>query len=197
MMSNTTLKSVASIENRVHAAETVLKRQGLDTDAFIDTFHDLAHEQWVPRNGARLIARAWQDEGFKEFLLKDGVGAANSMGLSFPAHHRFFVVLENLPKVHNVICCSLCSCTAFSIIGLPPDWYKDLEYRARVVRESRSVLKEMGLELPQDTEIKVWDTTTDTRYMVMPLRPEYTKGWSEEQLIELITKESMIGVSIL
>jgi nitrile hydratase len=106
-------------------------------------------------------------------------------------------VLENTPNVHNVICCTLCSCTAFSIIGLPPDWYKDLEYRARVVRQSRTVLKEMGLDLPADMEIRVWDTTADTRYMVLPVRPEGTEGWSEEKLAGLVTKDAMIGVSRL
>ena len=190
-------KSLAPIESRVNAVQTVLQRNGLDTDNFIDTFKDLAFEEWLPQNGARLIARAWVDEEFKELLLKDGTTAAKSMGFSFPAHHRHFVVLENSAKVHNVICCTLCSCTAFSIIGLPPDWYKDLEYRARVVRQSRTVLKEMGLELPKDTEIKVWDTTTDTRYMVMPQRPSYTVGWDEEKLSNLVTKEAMIGVAVL
>ena len=119
------------------------------------------------------------------------------LGLSMPPHHRHLVVLENTPKVHNVICCTLCSCTAFSIIGLPPDWYKDLEYRARVVRQSRTVLKEMGLELPADMEIRVWDTTADTRYMVLPVRPAGTEGWSEEKLTGLVTKDAMIGVSRL
>jgi nitrile hydratase len=114
-----------------------------------------------------------------------------------PAHHRHLVALENTPAVHNVICCSLCSCTAFSIIGLPPDWYKDLDYRARVVRESRTVLGEMGLHLPAEIDIKVWDTTTDTRYMVIPMQPPQTVGWPEEKLIDVVTKESMIGVSRL
>ncbi len=190
-------KSLAPIRSRVDAVQTVLERNGLDTDSFIDTFNDLAVEQWLPRNGARLIARAWVNEEFKELLLQDGIAAAKSMGFNFPAHHRYFVVLENSEKVHNVICCTLCSCTAFSIIGLPPDWYKDLEYRARVVRESRTVLQEMGLDLPKETEIKVWDTTTDTRYMVMPQRPPNTMGWSEEKLSNLVTKEAMIGVAVL
>jgi nitrile hydratase len=114
-----------------------------------------------------------------------------------PPHHRHLVVLENTPEVHNVICCTLCSCTAFSIIGLPPDWYKDLEYRARIVRQSRTVLKEMGLDLPAEMEIRVWDTTADTRYMVLPVRPAGTEGWSEEKLAGLVTKDSMIGVSRL
>ena len=99
--------------------------------------------------------------------------------------------------MHNVICCTLCSCTAFTIIGLPPDWYKDLEYRARVVRESRTVLREMGLDLPPEVEIRVWDTTADTRYMVLPMQPPHTEGWSEEQLAGIVTRDSLIGVARL
>ena len=106
-------------------------------------------------------------------------------------------MLENTPTLQNVIVCTLCSCTAFSIIGLPPDWYKDLEYRARVVRQSRTVLKEMGLDLPESVDIRVWDTTADTRYMVLPIRPEHTKGWSEEELAKIVTKDAMIGVARL
>jgi nitrile hydratase len=151
----------------------------------------------VPENGARVVAKAWTDPAFRERLFANGREAVTELGLSMPPHHRHLVVLENTPKVHNVICCTLCSCTAFSIIGLPPDWYKDLEYRARVVRQSRTVLKEMGLDLPADMEIRVWDTTADTRYMVLPVRPEGTEGWSEEKLAGLVTKDAMIGVSRL
>ena len=114
-----------------------------------------------------------------------------------PAHHQHLVALENTPQVHNVICCTLCSCTAFTVIGLPPDWYKDLEYRARIVRQSRSVLKDMGLDLPASTEIRVWDTTTDTRYIVVPLRPPETEGWTQERLAGIVTRDAMIGVSRL
>ncbi|MEY3185018.1 MAG: Nitrile hydratase subunit alpha, partial [Pseudomonadota bacterium] len=114
-----------------------------------------------------------------------------------PPHHRHLVVLENTPTIQNVICCTLCSCTAFSIIGLPPDWYKDLEYRARVVRESRTVLREMGLDLPDSVEVRVWDTTADTRYMVLPLQPAHSQGWSEETLVALVSKDAMIGVARL
>jgi nitrile hydratase len=107
------------------------------------------------------------------------------------------VALENTATVHNVICCTLCSCTAFTVIGLPPDWYKDLNYRARIVRESRSVLREMGLDLPDTMELRVWDTTADTRYMVLPQRPVHTQGWSEAQLAAIISKDAMIGVTRL
>ena len=186
---------IASIEQRLDAIQTVLQRQGMQPAEFIDTFDELAHEHWVPANGAGLIARAWTDPAFKQLLLTDGMAAIREAGLSMPVHHRHFVVLENTLDIHNVICCTLCSCTAFTIIGLPPDWYKDLAYRSRVVREARTVLREMGLDLPAQTQIRVWDTTADTRYMVMPQRPPGTEGWSVEQLTSLISKDALIGVA--
>jgi len=163
----------------------------------VEELKHLAEEQWVPQNGARVVAKAWVDPDFRRRLLANGRTAVAELGLSMPKHHRHLVVLENTPTVQNVICCSLCSCTAFTIIGLPPDWYKDLDYRARAVRESRTVLREMGLDLPPEIEIRVWDTTADTRYMVLPLQPQATVGWPEERLVDIVTKESMIGVARL
>ena len=189
--------TVASIEQRLDSIQTVLEQHGMEPEKFIDTFHDLANEHWLPENGARLVARAWSDPEFKQRLLGDGTAAIQEMGLSMPPHHRHFVVLENTADIHNVICCTLCSCTTFTIIGLPPDWYKDLEYRARVVRESRTVLKEMGLDLPQHMQIRVWDTTADTRYMVLPERPAGTEGLTTEQLAALVNKDALIGVARL
>ena len=189
--------AIASIEQRLDSIQTVLEQHGMEPEKFIDTFHDLANEHWLPENGARLVARAWSDPEFKQRLLGDGTTAIQEMGLSMPPHHRHFVVLENTADIHNVICCTLCSCTAFTIIGLPPDWYKDLEYRARVVRESRTVLKEMGLDLPQHMQIRVWDTTADTRYMVLPERPAGTEGLTTEQLAALVNKDALIGVARL
>lgn len=186
---------IASIEQRLDAIQTVLQRQGMQPAEFIDTFDELAHEHWVPANGAGLIARAWTDPAFKQLLLSNGMAAIREAGLSMPPHHRHFVVLENTADIHNVICCTLCSCTAFTIIGLPPDWYKDLAYRSRVVREARTVLREMGLDLPAKMQIRVWDTTADTRYMVMPQRPAGTDGLSIEQLTALISKDALIGVA--
>ena len=186
---------VASIEQRLDAIQTVLHQHGMQPAEFIDTFDELAHEQWVPANGAGLIARAWTDPAFKQLLLSDGMAAIREAGLSMPPHHRHFVVLENTADIHNVICCTLCSCTAFTIIGLPPDWYKELAYRSRVVREARTVLREMGLDLPAKMQIRVWDTTADTRYMVMPQRPAGTEGLSIEQLTALISKDALIGVA--
>jgi nitrile hydratase subunit alpha len=130
-------------------------------------------------------------------MLANGKMAAEEMGFEFPSHHRHLVVLENTPDVHNVIVCTLCSCTAYTIIGAAPDWYKDIDYRARVVRESRTVLREMGLNLLPTTEIRVWDTTADHRYMVLPMQPPATIGWSEEKLAKIVTQDSMIGVSRL
>lgn len=186
---------IASIEQRLDAIQTVLQGQGMQPAEFIETFDELAHEHWVPANGAGLVARAWTDPAFKQLLLKDGMAAIREAGLSMPPHHRHFVVLENTADIHNVICCTLCSCTAFTIIGLPPDWYKELAYRSRVVREARTVLREMGLDLPAPTQIRVWDTTADTRYMVMPQRPAGTDGLSIEQLTALISKDALIGVA--
>lgn len=190
-------KTNASVEQRVDAIQAAFDERGMKPGEFIEEFRRLAEEQWVPENGARVVAKAWIDLAFRQRLLANGHDAVTELGLTMPAHHRHLVVLENTPTVHNVICCTLCSCTAFSIIGLPPDWYKDLEYRARVVRQSRTVLKEMGLVLPPEIEIRVWDTTADTRYMVLPVRPVGTADWSEEKLAKLVTKDAMIGVSRL
>jgi nitrile hydratase subunit alpha len=188
---------VASVEQRVDAIQAVLRERGLQPDEFIVQADHLVEEKWVPENGARVVAKAWTDPAFRERLLADGRAAVAELGFEMPRHHRHLVVLENTVAVHNVICCTLCSCTAFTIIGLPPDWYKDLEYRARVVRQSRTVLREMGLDLPAEVEIRVWDTTADTRYMVLPLRPAHTAGWSEDALAAIVTRDALIGVARL
>lgn len=187
----------ASVEQRIDAVQAVMDARGMDPAAAIEKGYHLAEEEWVPRNGARIVAKAWTDPAFRERLLADGKAAAAELGFGMPPHHRHLVALENTPSLHNVIVCTLCSCTAFTIIGLPPDWYKDLDYRARAVRESRTVLKEMGLDLPASTEIRVWDTTADTRYMVIPAQPPETIGWPEDRLVEIVTKDSMIGVARL
>ena len=190
-------QNTATVEQRVDAIQAAFEERGMKPAEFIDEFVHTAEEKWIPENGARVVAKAWADPAFKARLLANGREAVAELGLSMPPHHRHLVVLENTPSLQNVICCTLCSCTAFSIIGLPPDWYKDLEYRARVVRQSRTVLKEMGLDLPPSIDIRVWDTTADTRYMVLPVRPAGTEGWSEEKLAGLVTKDAMIGVARL
>ena len=189
--------AIAPVERRLDAIESVFRERGLQPDEFIDEVMHLAEEQWVPRQGARVVAKAWSDPAFRQRLLANGRDAVGELGIAMPRHHRQLVALENTATVHNVICCTLCSCTAFTVIGLPPDWYKDLEYRARVVRESRTVLGEMGLELPAEIEIRVWDTTADTRYMVLPARPDGTAGWSEDRLAAIVTRDSLIGVARL
>jgi nitrile hydratase len=187
----------ASVEERVEAIQAALDERGLKASEAVEELGPKAQEEWVPRNGAKVVARAWVDPDFRKRLLANGRDAALEMGFPMPKHHRHLVVLENTPKVQNVICCTLCSCTAFTLIGLPPDWYKDLQYRSRVVRESRTVLKEMGLELASDVEVRVWDTTADTRYMVLPERPAHTQGWTEAQLAGIVTRDSLIGVARL
>ena len=187
----------APIEQRLAAVAGALDERGLTAGGVVAELEHLAQEEWLPRNGARVVARAWVDPAFRTRLLADGRAAVAELGLSMPRHHRHLVVLENTATVQNVICCTLCSCTAFTIVGLPPDWYKELEYRARVVRQSRTVLREMGLDLPPEVEIRVWDTTADTRYMVLPERPAGTDGWSEDRLAGLVSRDSMIGVARL
>jgi len=191
------VKRTAPVEARVDAIQAALEERGLADPAAIGDLAHKAQEEWVPRNGARVVARAWTDPAFKARLLANGREAVAELGLAMPAHHRHLVVLENTPKVQNVICCTLCSCTAFTIIGLPPDWYKDLAYRSRVVRESRTVLREMGLDLAPGVEVRVWDTTADTRYMVLPEQPAHTIGWPEEKLAAIVTRDSLIGVARL
>ncbi|MEY4267382.1 MAG: Nitrile hydratase subunit alpha [Pseudomonadota bacterium] len=188
---------VAPVERRTAAIKEAFRARGLEPDEFIDAQKVLIKDHWDPSNGAKVVAKTWTDAAFRQRLLTNGRAAVMELGIPMPAHHQHLVALENSAHVHNVICCTLCSCTAFTVIGLPPDWYKDLEYRARVVRQARTVLKEMGLELPATTEIRVWDTTTDTRYIVIPERPAGTDGWTEEQLVALVTRDSMIGVSRL
>jgi len=187
----------ASVEQRVDAIQAAFEERGMKPAEFVEEFRHLAEEKWLPENGARVVAKAWTDPAFKQRLLANGREAVAELGRTMPPQNRHLVVLENAPDLQNVICCTLCSCTAFSIIGLPPDWYKDLEYRARVVRQSRTVLKEMGLDLPPSIDIRVWDTTADTRYMVLPVQPPHTIGWSEEKLAEIVTKDAMIGVARL
>ncbi len=187
----------APVESRAAAVEQLLDDKGMEATAFVDDFAAHADAHWVSRNGAGVVARAWVDPAYRARLLANGRDAVMELGLTMPPHHRQLVVLENTPSLHNVIVCTLCSCTAFTIIGLAPDWYKDLEYRARVVRQSRTVLREMGLDLPPGIDIKVWDTTADTRYMVLPVRPEGTEGLSEAELAALVTQDALIGVARL
>ncbi|MBX3658945.1 MAG: nitrile hydratase subunit alpha [Ramlibacter sp.] len=193
----TIVHRTATVEQRLDAIQSALDERGMGISALVDELSHKAQEEWLPHNGARVVARAWVDAEFRARLLANGRDAVAELGLTLPKHHRHLVVLENAPLVHNVICCTLCSCTAFTLIGLPPDWYKDLPYRSRVVRESRTVLREMGLDLPPEVELRVWDTTADTRYMVLPEQPPHTAGWPEERLAGVVTRDSLIGVARL
>jgi nitrile hydratase len=190
------IRRTASVAERVDAIQGFFDERGMSPTQTVEELQHLAEEAWAA-NGRRVVAKAWVDPEFRTRLLANGAQAIAELGVPMPKHHRHLVVLENNPAVQNVICCTLCSCTAFTLIGLPPDWYKDLEYRSRVVRESRTVLKEMGLELPAGVEVRVWDTTADTRYMVLPERPPGTEGWSEEKLASIVTRDSLIGVARL
>jgi nitrile hydratase len=190
------VRRTASVEDRVDAVQSLFDERAMTPPQTVEELQHLAEEEWAA-NGPRLVAKAWADPQFRQRLLANGAQAVAELGMPMPKHHRHLVVLENGPKVQNVICCTLCSCTAFTLIGLPPDWYKDLEYRSRVVRESRTVLREMGLDLAADVEVRVWDTTADTRYVVLPERPAGTEGWSEERLAGIVTRDSLIGVARL
>ncbi|WP_260986324.1 nitrile hydratase subunit alpha [Bordetella genomosp. 13] len=185
------------VARHVDALGRLLERKGLIDAATEPAFVRRVDEEWLPHNGARMVARAWVDPAYKALLLRDGVAAARELGFSLPEHHRHLVALENTPAEHNVICCTLCSCTAFTIVGMAPGWYKDLEYRARIVRQARTVLREMGLDLPESIQVKVWDTTADTRYMVLPLQPPATRGWDEQALAGIVTQDALIGVARL
>lgn len=195
MTTNYTNPEAAGLEQRTSALEALFERKGSLPDGYVDEFNTMASTTFVTANGAKMVARAWVDADFRQKMLKDGTAAAKEMGFTFPAWHKKLTVLENTDKVHNVIVCTLCSCTAYSIIGGAPGWYKEFEYRSRLVRESRTVLREMGLDVPPNVELRVWDTTADTRYMVLPVQPPETIGWSAEELEKIVTQDAMIGVT--
>jgi nitrile hydratase len=178
---------------RVQALESLLIEKGLVDPATIDTLIDTYETRVGPRNGARVVARAWSDPAFKQWLLEDATAAIASLGYSGRQGEHMQVV-ENTPKVHNLVVCTLCSCYPWPVLGLPPVWYKSAPYRARAVADPRGVLQEFGTELAEDVEIRVWDSTSEMRYLVLPERPAGTEGWSEEALAVLVTRNAMIGV---
>ena len=186
-------RSKASIEQRVAATKEALIDAGRITQADLDQFASMA-EDWRPENGAKVVARAWTDPDFRARLLEDATSACAEMGYAGP-QGEYIVALENTPDRHNVIVCTQCSCTAWPVLGLPPDWYKSPAYRARVVREPRKVLREMGLWLSDEVAIRVWETSAETRYMVIPLRPEGTRSLNEDALANLVSREALIGVA--
>ena len=179
---------------RTEALEALLSEKGLVDAEAIDAVVTRYEEDIGPMNGARVVARAWTDADFKRRLLEDATSAIAELDVG-GAQTEHLVVLENGPRIHNVVVCTLCSCYPWAVLGLPPSWYKDPAYRSRVVREPRSVLREMGLELPTDSEIRVWDSSAEVRYMVLPERPAGTEGLTEDELSLIVTRDSMIGVA--
>lgn len=184
----------ASIEQRVAATKEALIDAGRITEADLDQFAHMAQD-WRPENGAKVVARAWTDPDFRARLLEDATSACAEMGYAGP-QGEYIVALEDTRERHNVVVCTQCSCTAWPVLGLPPDWYKSPAYRARVVREPRRVLSEMGLHLSDEVAIRVWETSAETRYMVIPLRPEGTQKLTEDALARLVTREALIGVAL-
>jgi nitrile hydratase len=179
---------------RTKALEAVLIRKGLLSTDVIDAVVAAYEKDIGPLNGAKVVARAWMDPQFKKRLLEDGTKAIAELGFAGMQSEHMRVV-ENTEKLHNVVCCTLCSCYPWTVLGLPPVWYKSPAYRSRVVIEPRAVLKEFGLELNPSVEVRVWDSSAELRYLVLPERPTGTEGWSEEQLATLVTRDSMIGVA--
>jgi nitrile hydratase len=178
---------------RVRALESLLAEKGLIDPKAIDALVDTYENKIGPRNGAQVVARAWSDPAYKSRLLSDATAAINELGFS-GLQGEDMVVVENTPTVHNLIVCTLCSCYPWPTLGLPPVWYKSAPYRSRAVSDPRGVLREFGTDLPDSTEVRVWDTTAEVRYLVLPERPEGTADWSEEQLAGIVTRDSMIGV---
>ena len=179
---------------RVKALESLLVEKGIVDRATLDALVDTYETKIGPRNGAHVVARAWVDPAFKARLLADANDAISDFGFVSKQGDRMIVV-ENTPEVHHLIVCTLCSCYPWPVLGLPPVWYKSAPYRSRAVIDPRGVLREFGLNLPDDVEVRVWDSTAELRYMVLPERPPGTGGMSEEQLAELVTRDAMVGVA--
>ena len=179
---------------RIRAIEALLLERGVLTEPEVQD--NISYmEARSPANGAKLVARAWVDENFKELLLSDGKAAASELGMD-PEHPAEFVVVENTPEVHNLIVCTLCSCYPRAILGRPPDWYKSFAYRSRAVREPRAVMREFGFEPPEGVEVIVHDSTADVRYMVLPIQPPGTEDLGEDELAGLVTRDSLVGVNV-
>lgn len=182
-----------AIARRVTAIESLLVEKGLITSDVVDAVVETYERDVGPLNGAKVVARAWVDDAYRGRLLDDGTQAIGELGFG-GAEGEHLVVLENTPAVHNVVVCTLCSCYPWPVLGLPPRWYKSFAYRARMVREPRTVLAEFGTTLGDDVEVRVWDSSADVRYMVLPLRPDGADGLTEVDLVPLVTRDHMIGV---
>jgi nitrile hydratase len=180
---------------RAEALESLLVERGIVQSDVIDGIVARFEQDIGPLNGAKLVARAWVDPAFRARFLADPWAAAEELGLATGPGHTPIVVLESSSSVHHVVVCTLCSCYPSALLGLPPTWYKSPPYRSRVVREPRVVLREMGLDLPPEVEVRVWDSSAEVRYMVLPARPAGTDGWSEERLASVVTRDTLIGVA--
>ena len=186
---------LSETELRVRALETILTQKGYVDPAALNALIDTYETKVGPRNGARVVARAWSDAEYLEWLRKDPTAAIAAMGFA-GRQSEHMVVVENTPKTHNLVVCTLCSCYPWAVLGLPPVWYKSAPYRSRAVADPRGVLREFGVDLPAETEIRVWDSTSEVRYLVLPMRPAGAEGWSEERLASLVTRDSMIGTGV-
>jgi nitrile hydratase len=188
------VRTPEEITARVKALESMLIDKGLVTSQMIDRFVEIYEEEVGPQLGAKVIAKAWTDPEFKARLLEDATEACKELGIG-GLQGEDMVALENTDEVHHAVVCTLCSCYPWPVMGLPPNWYKEPQYRARMVREPRKVLaEEFNFDIPEEKEIRIWDSSSEMRYWVLPQRPEGTEGWTEEQLAELVTRDSMIGV---
>ena len=185
-------KIPSDVELRVKALESLLVEKGLVDPQALDVLIDTYQNRVGPKNGARVVARAWTDNDFKIWLLRDGTAAIDSLNFGGRQGEHIRVV-ENTRDTHNLVVCTLCSCYPWPVLGLPPSWYKSAAYRARAVSDPRGVLREFGTELAKETEVNVWDSTAEIRYLVLPQRPKGTRGWGPEKLAQLVTRNSMIG----
>lgn len=179
---------------RVTALESLLVEKGLVDQSAMDALIEMYERRIGPRNGAKVVARAWVDSGYRSRLLTDATAAIAELGFG-GLQGEHMVALENTPQVHNLVVCTLCSCYPYTVLGLPPVWYKSAPYRSRAVIDPRSVLQEFGLQLPPDTQVRVWDSTAELRYLVLPMRPAGSEDYTETQLQDLVTRDSMIGVA--
>jgi nitrile hydratase subunit alpha len=188
-------RPASAVELRARALEALLAERGLVSTDAIDAVVELYEHDVGPQNGARVVARAWADGGYRERLLADGTAAIAELGYG-GAEGENMVVVANTPAVHNMIVCTLCSCYPWPVLGLPPTWYKSAPYRARAVAEPRAVLAEFGVELGDEIEVRVWDSSAEIRYLVLPMRPGRTDGWSEDELAAIVTRDCMIGTAL-
>ena len=184
---------LSEMQLRVRALETILSEKGYVDPRALDAIVDAYETRIGPHIGARVVARAWSDDGFRERLLADAPTAVTELGLPRSNH---LIAIANTPLVHNMVVCTLCSCYPWDMLGLPPVWYKSAAYRSRAVIDPRGVLADFGMVLPADTRIRVWDSTAETRYLVVPMRPQGTGGFSEERLAGLVTRDCMIGTGL-